>query len=678
MWNETIPLLAASANLLLGFLVIVNGPDRPLHRAFLMLMAVSFVWNFGTFRFAGTGDPCWHRFLTVGSVMLPAAAFRFFGFYLGVEPRRRTRWTRLLLAASAALCALALTPLFDTATFRLALSAYVFALLSALALVAFERHREADVPLERHRLGYVLAVLGIIATAALADVGRDLGLPLPRLGNLASLFAAVILTFAIIRHRLLDLEVVLRGSLIFAVLVVMAVPLHRLLYATQHRVSYGTIVTAVFLLVLATAVIFPWTTRWAQTRLTRAVLGSRSGRRGLLRAMRARASRGELDEPGLAAPLAAARAGLGAEWLLLGREDPEAPVEIVARAGEAPGADSFDARAVAALGATSGVIYRSELAIAPGGPPPEAAEVLAALEALGAELLVPAGPPDAPPAYLLAGPRQNDTAYDALDVAFFEELSQEVRTVLQAARARRLLEARSRLAALGEMSAAVAHEVRNPLAAMKGAVELLQRKSGDAGASDGKLLTLLAGEVERLERVVNDFLDYARPSPPTLAPERLSQIARRTLELLSRDPGLEGVAITLEAQVDPPPIPLDSEQIRQMLINLVRNAVQAMEGQGRVTIAIGRDGGEAVLRVRDTGPGFEPAILRRAFDPFFTTRSRGSGLGLAIARRIVERHGGRIQLRNHPAGGAEVIVAFPVPATAAAEKPEDALEECRA
>jgi two-component system sensor histidine kinase HydH len=210
------------------------------------------------------------------------------------------------------------------------------------------------------------------------------------------------------------------------------------------------------------------------------------------------------------------------------------------------------------------------------------------------------------------------------------------------------------------MSAAVAHEVRNPLASMKGAVELLNGKARNGDASSEKLLALLSGEIQRLERVVDGFLDYARPAAAKLAPERLQEVARRTIDLLSKDPDLGGVTINLEVKSDLPPIALDAEQIRQVLLNLVRNAAQAMAGAGRVTIEIGREGGEAVLRVRDSGPGFGAAVLRRAFDPFFTTRSRGSGLGLAIARRIVEGHDGRILLGNPPSGGAEVVIVLPI------------------
>lgn len=660
MWNETIPLLAASANLLVGFFVIVNGPDRPIHRTFATLMGLSFLWNFGTFLFATTGNPFWHRFLTLGSALLPVAVMRFTFFYLGVRPRTRVAWTRILLLTSTAFFVLALTPLFDTLHFRMAFTAYVVAILCGIALMVYDRYLHARVPLEHHRLGYLLAALIITTGAAVLDAARDLGLPMVRLGNLASLFSSVILTLAIIRHRLLDIQVVLRGSLIFAVLVVMAVPLHRLLYATQHAVSLGTLATEIFLLLLATTVIFPWTTRWAHTRLTRAVLGPRSGRRALLRRMRARTSEGSATVEDLQELLAESREGLSAAWIALVREGndgrPQAPVAHGEALPEAPllSAVYFSAEGI------EGPIYRSEVAIAgiegEGAP----AACARAMAPAGAELLAPLRIAGELRAILLTGARRDGTAYDALDLGFFEELAQEVRAVMGSEDARRRLESRSRLAAIGEMSAGVAHEIRNPLASMKGAVELLRSKRTDADSSERELLTLIDGEVARLERVVSDFLEYARPAEPTLAPEKIEEIVRRTLELLRTDPSLEEVELVAESAGMIPAVLADAEQVRQLLLNLIRNAAQAMGGRGQVTVETAPGQGEAILRVRDTGPGFAAEALRRAFDPFFTTRSRGSGLGLAIARRIVENHAGRIQIRNRAEGGAEVTITLPL------------------
>jgi two-component system sensor histidine kinase HydH len=658
MWNETIPLLAASANLLLGFLAIVNGPDRPLHRTFAALTGAFFIWNFGTFRLAATGDLFWHRFLTLGSALLPAVAFRFATFYLSLPEKLRTKLSRILFGLSGALSILTLTPLFMTEAFRITLTLYMIAVLLGISALIFARYRQTEIPIERHKLGYIVAALGIIVPATLLDAVRDFGLPVARLGNLASLFTAAILALAIVRHRLIDLEVVLRGSLIFAVLVVMAVPLHGLLYATQHAVSVGTVATEIFVLVLATAVIFPWTTRWAQTPLTRAVLGPRSGRRELLRSMRARSSAGDLGEEDLTAPLEEAREGIRARWIALISLSDDFTQARTTVAGELPTPLAPDAHALHAMAEVDGMLYRSEVVTAETSPEGVVAACVDAMEALHAELLVPLTVTRVPRGLLLAGPRANGTAYDALDVDFFEELAQEVRSVLQNAHSRRMLETRSRLEAVGEMSAGVAHEIRNPLASMKGAVELLFEGPAASDPSSRRILELLSTEAQRLERVVGDFLEYARPAEPELMPERLDEVVRRTLELLRQDPELRTIALEQKSPDVLPLLPLDAEQIRQVLINLIRNAAQAMEGNGRVTVETAEGVNEAILRVSDTGPGFSSEALRRGFDPFFTTRSRGSGLGLAIARRIVDNHGGRIQLRNRSPRGGEVIITL--------------------
>jgi signal transduction histidine kinase len=233
------------------------------------------------------------------------------------------------------------------------------------------------------------------------------------------------------------------------------------------------------------------------------------------------------------------------------------------------------------------------------------------------------------------------------------------------------MQERDRLAALGQMAAGLAHEVKNPLGAIKGAAQLLSDPGDRGGAIEQEFVGIILEEVERLDRVVGSVLDYARPSRGELGAVDLNAVVRRTVTVLASDRA-EDCEIVTELSEALPPVRADAEQLRQVLINLVKNAVQAMGGHGTVRVrtathaeppaAIGSPpAGEWVeVSVRDAGPGIAPQVLKNLFVPFFTTKDRGTGLGLAISQRMVEDMGGRIEVVSHLGDGATFTVLLPV------------------
>jgi len=245
--------------------------------------------------------------------------------------------------------------------------------------------------------------------------------------------------------------------------------------------------------------------------------------------------------------------------------------------------------------------------------------------------------------------------------------------VIDNSRQYRRMQERDRLAALGQMAAGLAHEVKNPLGAIKGAAQLLSdpRDRSRHGGVDQEFVGIILEEVERLDRVVGSVLDYARPSKGELGAVDLNAVVRRTVTLLASDRA-EDCEIVTELAGDLPPVRADAEQLRQVLINLVRNAVQAMGGQGTVRVSTATHaqpptaltsapaGAWAEVSVRDAGPGIAPQVLKNLFVPFFTTKDRGTGLGLAISQRMVEEMGGRIEVVSHLGHGATFTVLLPV------------------
>jgi signal transduction histidine kinase len=256
-------------------------------------------------------------------------------------------------------------------------------------------------------------------------------------------------------------------------------------------------------------------------------------------------------------------------------------------------------------------------------------------------------------------------AFSGEDVALLESLAFQMGIVIENSRQYRRLQERDRLATLGQMAAGLAHEVKNPLGAIKGAAQLL----GDPG--DGKALDpatkefigIILEEVDRLDRVVRSVLDYGRPSQGNPGSVDVNAAVRRTLQVLSSNRERK-THLTLDTSADLPLVRVDEEQLRQVLMNLVKNAEDAMGGTGEVTVHTRRRlaaGSRAYVEiaVQDRGPGISNDVLENLFVPFFTTKPRGTGLGLAISQRLVQAMGGRIDVASQPGTGSVFTVVLP-------------------
>jgi two-component system, NtrC family, sensor histidine kinase HydH len=209
---------------------------------------------------------------------------------------------------------------------------------------------------------------------------------------------------------------------------------------------------------------------------------------------------------------------------------------------------------------------------------------------------------------------------------------------------------------LGEMAAGMAHEVKNPLAAIRSSAQILsERVSG----SEAQFAGIIVSEVDRLNKVVNEFLDYARPAPLKREPVLLSGLLDSCLELLAPVIKQAGVTVKRAYPEHERKVDADPNQLRQVFLNLVLNAVQAMHAGGELTAGMTQEAGCTRAVVRDTGPGIPADKLRQVFEPFYSTKPGGTGLGLPIAQRIVAEHGGRLVIESKPGEGttATVILA---------------------
>ena len=211
----------------------------------------------------------------------------------------------------------------------------------------------------------------------------------------------------------------------------------------------------------------------------------------------------------------------------------------------------------------------------------------------------------------------------------------------------------SKLAALGEMAAGVAHQIRNPLVVMKVSAEMLRDNFSvnDAVERYQKLTSLMIDEADTLNLVVSNFLDFARPRKITRTPASVSAVVDFCLDSLPLE-RFQGISVRPVVPENLPEIPLDRNLIGQALSNLILNALQASRPGGAVEVRAGMTDGKLCIEVQDWGEGMSPETQRSMFDPFFTTRESGTGLGLSIVHRIIEGHGGTIDVRSAPGQGA--------------------------
>ncbi len=216
-----------------------------------------------------------------------------------------------------------------------------------------------------------------------------------------------------------------------------------------------------------------------------------------------------------------------------------------------------------------------------------------------------------------------------------------------------------KLAALGTLSAGLAHELRNPL----NTVSMLMYAMGrDMSAEDrfSPDVAVIQGELRRMSLLIEQFLAFARPQPPHFQRERIEEIMEETLLLIGPEARTRGIAIRKEWTKDLPLVWADGTQIKQVFLNLLLNALQAMAHTGTLTVRLSVSGGSLLTAIMDEGEGISPEVKAKLFEPFFSTKQGGTGLGLSISQRMIEGHNGRLRLFSQPGIGTSAIVRLPL------------------
>lgn len=228
-----------------------------------------------------------------------------------------------------------------------------------------------------------------------------------------------------------------------------------------------------------------------------------------------------------------------------------------------------------------------------------------------------------------------------------------------------------RLATIGQVAASIGHDLRNPLAVMQTSLQLLERRI-ESTPRARRHVTRISNQISLCTMIISDLLELARDRPPELRPTLIGELVS---EAAGAVPRTERVRLVLSLPGDIPEIAVDAGQVRQLVVNLVLNAVQAVGPEGQVEVRVWTTASELGIEVEDNGPGLPEEVAQRLFEPMFTTRSGGTGLGLVVCRRVVENHAGTIAAGNRENGGAIFTVKLPIDVRAALDAQTAASEE---
>ncbi len=299
------------------------------------------------------------------------------------------------------------------------------------------------------------------------------------------------------------------------------------------------------------------------------------------------------------------------------------------------------------------------------------------LKSFGAEVCLPLIYLDRLIGFIILGHKAEEEMYYREDLDLLGSLANQIAISIENAnlyenlkKSQLMMRRADRLASLGTLIAGLAHEIRNPLVSIKTFTQLLPERMDDEEFRN-YFLTVASGEIDRLTTLINELLGFAKPSEPNLKGENVNSIIDKMEFLISTEAKKKNITITKNYSTDLPPVMADAEQIKQVLLNILLNGMQAIEGeQGQVWIEtrvgrVAREGGIepfVQIEIRDNGVGISKENLDHIFDPFFTTRPEGSGLGLAITYQIVHEHGGFIDVESEIGKGTSFRVNFPLKA----------------
>jgi signal transduction histidine kinase len=679
-------LFCAVLALAIALSVLLRG-RRAVHWLFAGFAADVALW-YGSQSLAGFfRADLWERVTGVLTVLLPQFAIHLFQNVVPLEVRSTsTRLARFAAIVGIPVLAVSVSPYHDRSFALGAVYTYVFGLLAAALITLARRGLASPSRAVRDRVRFLVVVGATATTFQLADFLSYLGVHLPPIGAVLAIVFLFVLAESLTRPRLADLYE-LAGRLLVST--ALAFCLAGIFYLFVMFIGgFDTMYLNAVLAAIVFLVLFEPLQTEVETRIHQFFFRERYDLEKGVSELRGKLAHVlEIDEmvATLMQGLERSRRVTTAA-LFLGDQDGDG-FDLAGSIGAAvpKRVEAIGSRAMLDRLEKQPSLSLEEMSREGLDTDAPVLSAAATLGALQSAVVLPVRGEDEPLVGLLflADDRVRD-AFTPEEVLLLETIGAQISVVVANSRLYSRMKERDRLAALGSMAAGLAHEVKNPLGAIKGAAQLLEEVGPD-GANDPaarEFVGIILEEVDRLDRVVGSFLDYARPHAGNPIPLDLNAAVRRTVQIVQSQITDGGIDVQLELGEGLPRARIDPEKFRQVLINLMQNAIQAMDGQGKITVTtqMGRggrvpplDGSVPASRrsltdeaeqhvevsIRDTGPGIAPKVLRNLFVPFFTTKTQGTGLGLAISQSIVQNAGGTIDVQSQPGAGTTFTIVLP-------------------
>lgn len=702
-------LLASLVILAIGASVLLRDRTRGTYTSFAAFTFMVSAWHLCNFIAMATASPLAQWLALWPAATIPPTALGFFREFLAQPsiggPRRPPRvtlaWT---VAAYIALIYSAIVhPIHNSLWFQVPFAFYVFGGLYRCVYDMYVQYRATVKRVERTRIRYLMIGAFVAITLAATDVLPRFGIAWPTIGNVLTILYLYFLSQTLFRYRLIDVNELVGKMAVLGTLVVLLWAVYGLLLTWVGGGQDGLFLLTALVASFVILILFEPVRSRLENGINRWLVRQRHELRGRIETLRRELVNvvdvGDMSNRIVTALEESRRVTHAAVYLL----DPDgAGFDLLGHYGPAP-VERIDAashrgflnRLLESYLDTELLKRELQEIEARGGRSDEDESAKESLQSalqqlveMKASLVFPmfgSAKTEQGPwllGILAVRDERVEGAFDLDDIDMFRRLAAQAARTIEASQVYERVKERDRLAAIGEMAAGLAHEIRNPLGAIKGAAQLLVDADGKPIGMDdaGEFLGIIVEEVNRLNNVVTQFLDYARleRSEPEKSELDLNGVVQKTAALLEKDESAEDV--TLEVRLDDllPPVSGDAEQLKQVFLNLGLNALHAMrERGGTLEIITSRRrrsrlgyGSFSEVRFRDTGVGIPRDDLKNLFIPFFTTKERGTGLGLAISQRIVSQHGGTIEVRSVPGQGSTFSVFLPALGPSLPSRPE--------
>jgi signal transduction histidine kinase len=691
-YHWLIPLIAAVASLGLAFFVNRAGPRGDFREVFTFTAITLVFWNLIFVVLYSVTDYGLAFYLSTvvrsGAIYLFAAILHLC-IVLPGRPRHPILWNLLILDYAASFCLVIANALgwfvdhlqvfswgyysVGTVLYHLFSGFVIINFLGSFALVIYE-YRTTTEPRMRLQLQFWLVGLAVGLPLGLTNLFPIYGVPIYPLGNLGSAAWAAIVAYAIVRHRLMDIDVVITKGIAYAGVTVLLIgPAFAISLLLQRwafdRIHYD-FSFAMLVLLIAIGVAFPVLRSSTEAMLERSLFRQKQANRAKLTTF-ARSVVTILDRDRLIRELCETISDVfrldHVQFFLLDENREKFLLAWTMGTNSRMRAYRSDDEFVGWLAAQAEPVLKDEVKSLGDATGPK---IAVHFEENGWEVCLPLAGVGGMVGLLCLGRKQELEAYSSGDLQILGNLAAEAAIALENARlyselrkSRDIINRAGRLSALGTLAAGIAHEIRNPLVSVQTFFQLAPQRLGDEEFMSS-FLKLAEEEVKRICQLITELLSFAK-SPSTSSHDiDVTELVERTMVLLAPHARAQQVRLSAQSNPEMPAVQADPDRIRQVLINLVLNAIQATPAGGRVTLGTRQIENERGLfcqiEIEDTGVGIPSDMQEAIFNPFFTTKEKGTGLGLSIAHQIVSECGGFIAVDSVEGQGSRFAIHLPI------------------